>query len=320
MLDQLTREVKRELETACVLAPNARPPPLPHGTMSASWISRERLGSRLGLRLRASQYRSVTSRLSLLLRYQDLAVKYFQNSSPFAARGSAHQQELVQQIIEILESFTNELTLDPHHDASSASDALSGMPTHGMIDDLGRAYARGRRKVSSARVWLVRAKPTSDGQIPTGEILINNAPLSQYFLRTAHREIVTWPFRLAGVLGVYNVFALVRGGGASGQAGALAHGIANALVAALGSAEGEHATQVQSHIQQLLARGTSSFLFVFFVVVFFPLSPHYVIFQTNQARRCSHSRPTHGGTKEAWSCQGTQSLHMGQALKIYSIA
>jgi len=70
-------------------------------------------------------------------------------------------------------------------------------------------------------------------------------------------------------LGVYNVFALVRGGGASGQAGALAHGIANALVAALGSAEGEHATQVQSHIQQLLARGTSSFLFVFFVVVFF---------------------------------------------------
>ena len=245
MIDQLTREVKRELEKACVLAPNA-PPPAASGK-PMNWMSRDRLGSRLGLTLRASQHRSVTSRLSLLHRYKKVAADAFLGTSSFAAGASTHQRDLVHQIMEVLDSYADVRTTDD----GTSSFVHTGTPSRGLIDERGVAYARGRRKVSHARVWLVRAQPSR-----LGEMLINNAPLHQYFSRTAHREIVTWPLRLSGMLGMYNIFAIVRGGGASGQAGALAHGIANALVAALGTAEGENATNIQLHVQHLLAQGT----------------------------------------------------------------
>ncbi|WFD14242.1 37S ribosomal protein S9, mitochondrial [Malassezia arunalokei] len=245
MIDQLTREVKRELEKACILAPNA-PPPASSGK-PITWMSRDRLGSRLGLTLRASQHRSVTSRLSLLHRYKKVAADAFLGTSPLAAGASTHQRDLVHQIIEVLDSYADVRSTDADDGASTF--VHTGTPSRGLIDERGVAYARGRRKVSHARVWLVRAQPAS-----LGEMLVNNAPLHQYFSRTAHREIVTWPLRLAGVLGMYNIFAIVRGGGASGQAGALAHGVANALVAALGTAEGENATNIQLHVQHLLAQ------------------------------------------------------------------
>ncbi|KDQ21365.1 hypothetical protein BOTBODRAFT_99876 [Botryobasidium botryosum FD-172 SS1] len=62
-------------------------------------------------------------------------------------------------------------------------------------------------------------------------VLINNLPLATYFSSVADRERVLRPLKLAGLLGAYNVFALVRGGGTTGQAGATAHGIAKGLVA-----------------------------------------------------------------------------------------
>jgi len=250
MLDQLTREVKRALEQAYVLAPNARPPPLPRGA-AVPWLSRERLSSKLGMALRASQYSSVSSRLSLLLRYREVAVAHFLRD---AEHTSAHERELVQQVVEVLDSFASEHRREQlaHQGASESG----GTSARGLIDEQGRAYARGRRKESSARVWMVRVK---DG-VPAGQIVVNNAPLHAYFMRTAHREQVTWPLKLAGVLGMYHVFAIVRGGGASGQAGALAHGLANALVAALGTAEGEQAAEIQARVRHVLAKGTYSWL------------------------------------------------------------
>ena len=229
MLDQLTREVKRELEQTYVLPFNSRPPPLPQGPTNI-WISREQLHSKLGITLRASQYRSVISRLTLLLRYRALVYEHFCGTQ----RTTTHQRELVQQVEEVLASF-----MSMHGKAQERqSDAPStGTSARGLIDDVGRAYARGRRKESSARIWLVKAK---DAATELCQIRVNNVPLNQYFLRTTHREQVVWPFKLAGLLGAYNVFGIVRGGGASGQAGALAHGIANALVASLG-AEGAEA-------------------------------------------------------------------------------
>ena len=223
MIDQLTREVKRELEKACILAPNA-PPPASSGK-PITWMSRDRLGSRLGLTLRASQHRSVTSRLSLLHRYKKVAADAFLGTSPLAAGASTHQRDLVHQIIEVLDSYADVRSTDA--DDAASTFVHTGTPSRGLIDERGVAYARGRRKVSHARVWLVRAQPAS-----LGEMLVNNAPLHQY------------------------IFAIVRGGGASGQAGALAHGVANALVAALGTAEGENATNIQLHVQHLLAQGT----------------------------------------------------------------
>ena len=61
------------------------------------------------------------------------------------------------------------------------------------------------------------------------EVLINNTPLSRYFVNTADREKVILPFKVTGTIGKYNVFAIVGGGGTTGQAGAVAHGIAKGL-------------------------------------------------------------------------------------------
>ncbi|WOO77192.1 30S ribosomal protein S9 [Vanrija pseudolonga] len=110
------------------------------------------------------------------------------------------------------------------------------------IDELGRSYAMGRRKEAHARAWIVPSaaglaaldKPALDlgedkTDVPVGEILINHLPLATHFNRHQDRELVLRPFRLAGLLGAYNVFALVRGGGNSGQAGAVAMAVARAL-------------------------------------------------------------------------------------------
>jgi len=81
--------------------------------------------------------------------------------------------------------------------------------------------ATGRRKRSIARVWL---KPG------TGNILVNHKPLDSYFPRETLRMIIRQPLEIAGVVNKYDIYALVEGGGLSGQAGALRHGIARALV------------------------------------------------------------------------------------------
>ncbi|KAG8878641.1 37S ribosomal protein S9, mitochondrial [Tulasnella sp. 331] len=117
------------------------------------------------------------------------------------------------------------------------------------FDEFGRTYALGKRKESAARVWIIPVtKPTSSTATSSGptstditsksspenlkttSILINNIPLPDYFPVGADRERITRPLKLAGVLGAYNVFALVRGGGSSGQAAAVAHGVSRALV------------------------------------------------------------------------------------------
>jgi len=67
--------------------------------------------------------------------------------------------------------------------------------------------------------------------VTTTEILVNGMPLSKYFPLPADRERVVRPFKLTGLLGAYNVFAIVRGGGTTGQSGAVAHGIAKGLAA-----------------------------------------------------------------------------------------
>jgi small subunit ribosomal protein S9 len=109
------------------------------------------------------------------------------------------------------------------------------------IDEFGRAYATGRRKESSARVWMIptkeasnvldQAKTETEGEatIPTTQVLINHLPLATHFEKTSDRETVLRSLRITGLLGGYNVFALVRGGGTSGQAGAVGLAMARAL-------------------------------------------------------------------------------------------
>src|SRR3954469_1885563 len=89
-----------------------------------------------------------------------------------------------------------------------------------QLDKFGRAYATGRRKDAVARVWL---KPGS------GKIVINGREQEVYFARPTLRLVINQPFDVAERQGQYDVEATVIGGGLSGQAGAVKHGIAQAL-------------------------------------------------------------------------------------------
>jgi len=87
-------------------------------------------------------------------------------------------------------------------------------------DAQGRSYATGRRKDAVARVWI---KPGS------GEIIINGRKAAQYFARPVLRMLITQPFLVADRYNQFDVMATVTGGGLSGQAGAVRHGISRAL-------------------------------------------------------------------------------------------
>jgi len=87
-------------------------------------------------------------------------------------------------------------------------------------DPLGRSYATGRRKNAIARVWIKPGK---------GEITVNGKRVGQYFARPVLRMLITQPFLVADRYNQFDVFCTVNGGGLSGQAGALRHGISRAL-------------------------------------------------------------------------------------------
>ena len=102
-----------------------------------------------------------------------------------------------------------------------AAPAVSTMPLREQIlDAYGRAYATGRRKDAVARVWI---KPGS------GKITINGRDQEIYFARPTLRLVINQPFGVAERTGQYDVICTVKGGGLSGQAGAVKHGIAQAL-------------------------------------------------------------------------------------------
>ncbi|MEW6350361.1 MAG: 30S ribosomal protein S9 [Thermodesulfobacteriota bacterium] len=82
-------------------------------------------------------------------------------------------------------------------------------------------YATGKRKNAIARVWL---KPG------TGQIVINRKPMDDYFGRQTSRMIIMQPFELTQTLGRFDVMVSVHGGGHSGQAGAVKHGVSKALL------------------------------------------------------------------------------------------
>jgi small subunit ribosomal protein S9 len=89
------------------------------------------------------------------------------------------------------------------------------------LDQHGRSYATGKRKNAVARVWI---KPGS------GKILVNTRALEVYFARPVLRMVLQQPLVTANRQGQYDVICKVSGGGLSGQAGALRHGLSKALV------------------------------------------------------------------------------------------
>src|ERR1700722_7199031 len=208
-------------------------------------------------KLTTSRYRRVTALLNQLSEFQLIA-------------STAGCYDLGEGIAEILELFQRE-------SVETTLARKRRMPV--QFDEYGRTYTVGKRKTSAARVWIIPVQqqdgtssqasiagallglepsmkpenlPTtqSDNQVKvcTTAVLVNNIPLAEYFLIPADRERVIRPLKLTGVLGAYNVFALVRGGGTTGQSGAIAHGVAKGLSA--------HEPMVEA----ILRRGESKFL------------------------------------------------------------
>lgn len=90
-----------------------------------------------------------------------------------------------------------------------------------MRDEKGRSYATGRRKTAAARVWVARGD---------GKITVNGMDFVDYFPRVSHRVHCLDPLVATQSVGAFDVWLTVEGGGLSGQAGAVRHGIAKALV------------------------------------------------------------------------------------------
>ena len=101
------------------------------------------------------------------------------------------------------------------------SAAPAEAPVHVQkLDKLGRAYATGKRKDAVARVWIKRG---------AGKIVVNDRDLDVYFARPVLRMILQQPLELTNRAGQYDVIVTVTGGGLSGQAGAVRHGLSKAL-------------------------------------------------------------------------------------------
>jgi len=105
-------------------------------------------------------------------------------------------------------------------EAKPAEPQLAAEPAKPKLDAKGRAYATGKRKNAIARVWL---KPGN------GKITVNGRDSPVYFARPVLRMLINQPFGVVNRAGQYDVVCSVSGGGLSGQAGALRHGISKAL-------------------------------------------------------------------------------------------
>ncbi|MDT9598242.1 30S ribosomal protein S9 [Sphingosinicella rhizophila] len=106
------------------------------------------------------------------------------------------------------------------HGVSTQGPQIQAVLREQQLDKQGRAYATGRRKDAVARVWL---KPG------TGKIVVNGRDQEVYFARPTLRLVINQVFDITDRRGQYDVIATVKGGGLSGQAGAVRHGISTAL-------------------------------------------------------------------------------------------
>lgn len=120
-----------------------------------------------------------------------------------------HPQMVPKELKDALQMYKREM--NPHANVSNP----------GVVDEDGRAYGIGRRKSSSAKVYIVQGD---------GEVLINGKSLNAVFGRIHDRESALWALKATGRMDKYNVWALVTGGGTTGQAEAITLGVARALM------------------------------------------------------------------------------------------
>ena len=104
--------------------------------------------------------------------------------------------------------------------AATVANIEAKAPRESVKDKKGRSYATGKRKDAVARVWVMPGK---------GNITINDKSMDEYFARPVLKMVINQPFVVANRENEFDVVCTVKGGGLSGQAGAIKHGIAKAL-------------------------------------------------------------------------------------------
>lgn len=124
-----------------------------------------------------------------------------------------------------LEDLKDAVTSAPQEQTKSATtkvEAVSAAPVvaERKVDALGRSYATGKRKNAIARVWV---------KAGNGKITVNGREASQYFARPVLQMIINQPMQVVERVSQFDIVCTIKGGGLSGQAGALRHGISRAL-------------------------------------------------------------------------------------------
>jgi len=197
---------------------------LPHP--QPAWMSQEAMTAAVGSKLSTSRYRKLIGVLNEMDELRRIA----------RVSDMGDLEQVLDRILSVFE----------RGDKSQLQARGRRKPV--KLDKYGRSYTLGKRKTSSARVWIIPVRqktlaqtfsvgtdlqteflPMGDTHVTTSSILINSVPLNRYFAQPRDRERIIRPIKVAGLLGAYNIFALVRGGGKSGQSGAVAHGIAKGL-------------------------------------------------------------------------------------------
>ncbi|KAI8072762.1 ribosomal protein S5 domain 2-type protein [Gongronella butleri] len=154
-----------------------------------SWKLREKMSQMLGIPLKTSQWRKITLHLNQL---------------------ASLPRPLPPQVEQLLQAYER-----------SMEQATGVTKQSKTIDDLGRAYAVGRRKESSARCWVVEGE---------GKIMVNGIELKDYFQRPVDQDKASLPLEAIDAKNKFNVWSLVEGGGQTGQAEAIKLGIGRALL------------------------------------------------------------------------------------------
>ena len=141
-------------------------------------------------------------------------------AAPKAAAKPEVKVEKVERKVKTLSNLKSDVAASAAP-AKEAKTTVAHDPSQPKLDKLGRAYATGRRKTSTARVWLKPGK---------GNIVVNGKAFEEYFVRPTHQMVIKQPLVNTKRDSEFDVMITVAGGGATGQAGAVRHGISRAMI------------------------------------------------------------------------------------------
>ncbi len=137
-----------------------------------------------------------------------------------APKAEVKVEKIERKVAKSLSTLKTDMAATSSTKTTEAKTATTVDPTVPKLDKFGRAYATGRRKTSTARVWLQRGK---------GKITVNGRTFENFFTRPTQRMVIMQPLMLVKRDTEFDVIVTVAGGGASGQAGAVRHGLTRAL-------------------------------------------------------------------------------------------